>query len=234
MSFTKICTKCKKEKIYSDFNKQKKSPDGYKYICRECSKKADSLRIYNKEYRINDKEKIKERSKKYHEKNREIIKVKRRKNYLLHKNERIQYDNNYKKSRKYTDAEFRLKLTICSLFRNQLNINNGTKKSKSFIAYTGVEKNDYIKHLKKDLLWTSYLNREKIHIDHIIPISAYDFNIPQDIKNCWNPKNLRLLKASDNILKSNKIDIDLINKFNIRHLLPEKESHYASVKILSK
>lgn len=33
---TKICARCKVEKPYSEFHRQNTSPDGYRYVCKEC------------------------------------------------------------------------------------------------------------------------------------------------------------------------------------------------------
>ena len=52
---TKICTKCGEEKVFSEYYKDKKSKDGYSYKCKLCQKE------YNK---IN-KDKIRQRNKKY-------------------------------------------------------------------------------------------------------------------------------------------------------------------------
>ncbi|GAI73524.1 unnamed protein product, partial [marine sediment metagenome] len=42
--------------------------------------------------------------------------------------------------------------------------------------------------------WKDYLNRD-LHIDHIIPKSAFNFTKPEhtDFKRCWALDNLRLL-----------------------------------------
>jgi len=46
----KICTKCKVEKPFSEFHKQKGRKDGYRSQCKECRK------IYDIPHRINQKE----------------------------------------------------------------------------------------------------------------------------------------------------------------------------------
>lgn len=35
----KQCSKCKTEKLFSEFNAMKKSPDGLQYVCRACQSK---------------------------------------------------------------------------------------------------------------------------------------------------------------------------------------------------
>lgn len=40
----KQCTKCKNFKIFSDFHKYSKSPDGYKHFCKVCTKEYDLIK----------------------------------------------------------------------------------------------------------------------------------------------------------------------------------------------
>jgi len=67
-----------------------------------------------------------------------------------------------------------------------------------------------IKHLKKTIpeghIWQDYLEG-KLHIDHIIPKRAFTFNKPDDeeFKQCWSLYNLRLLPASKNKSKQDRI-----------------------------
>jgi hypothetical protein len=47
----------------------------------------------------------------------------------------------------------------------------------------------------------------RLHLDHIIPLDAFNFTKPTDIdfQRCWALSNLQLLPADENIQKSNKI-----------------------------
>ncbi|NOR27602.1 MAG: hypothetical protein GQ540_03625 [Lutibacter sp.] len=64
-SLLKICTKCGLEDDINKFPKDRQKKDGRHPWCRECVKKR------NKEYSINNKEKLKKSSKKYTTKNKE-------------------------------------------------------------------------------------------------------------------------------------------------------------------
>jgi len=61
-------------------------------------------------------------------------------------------------------------------------------------------------------------NRKEYHIDHILPISAFDFDNPIHILAAFAPENHQWLKAEENLQKHNKYDKDeffkYINKFN--------------------
>lgn len=66
------------------------------------------------------------------------------------------------------------------------------------------------KHLKSTMpdnySWQDYLDG-RLEIDHIIPISAFNFDCPEhiDFKRCWALENLRLLPASENRSKKDKL-----------------------------
>ena len=49
------------------------------------------------------------------------------------------------------------------------------------------------------------------HIDHVLPVSSFDFTIEQNIYICTTWINLRPLEAKENLSKHNKIDMTLYN-----------------------
>lgn len=44
----KQCTNCKDFKLFSDFHKNSKSPDGYKHFCKSCTREMDLIRNESK------------------------------------------------------------------------------------------------------------------------------------------------------------------------------------------
>ena len=54
--------------------------------------------------------------------------------------------------------------------------------------------------------WDDYLNG-KLHVDHKIPIKAFNFEktSDEDFKRCWALKNLQLLPVIKNLLKGAKL-----------------------------
>ena len=42
------------------------------------------------------------------------------------------------------------------------------------------------------------------HIDHILPVSAFDFTNEEHVKLCWLPENLQWLEKSENLSKGDK------------------------------
>lgn len=78
------------------------------------------------------------------------------------------------------------------------------KNRKSWIKLLGYTVEDLMNHLEKqfsvDMNWANY---GKWHIDHIKPVSAFDFNNYSDVDfhRCWALSNLQPLWAKDNISK---------------------------------
>ena len=65
-----------------------------------------------------------------------------------------------------------------------------------------------------------YLNG-KLQLDHIMPLSSYNFESADDeeFKEAWSLKNLQLLLASDNRSKNDKLDGTHNNEsFNLNYI----------------
>ena len=86
----------------------------------------------------------------------------------------------------------------------------GNKNGRHWETLIGYKLNDLIKHLKstmsKGYTWQNYLEG-KLHIDHKIPISVFNFSKPEhpDFRRCWALSNLQLLPAKENIVKRDKL-----------------------------
>ena len=85
-------------------------------------------------------------------------------------------------------------------------VKNG-RKWEELVGYTVEQLKKHLKSTMPDnYLWQDFLDGE-LHIDHIIPISAFNFDIPEhlDFRRCWALENLRLLPKKENLSKFNKI-----------------------------
>jgi 5-methylcytosine-specific restriction endonuclease McrA len=179
--------------------------------------------IYMKEYLKNySPEKKKESNKQWYEKNREKILERQRQNYhnnpekererrkrkyWKHKGERNEYRNQWIKDKRKIDLKFNLNIKMSSAIHNSLKGNKNGRHWETLVGYT---LNDLIKHLKKAMPegynWQDFLEG-KLHIDHIIPKSIFNFDSPEqiDFQRCWTLENLRLLPARENLRKHNKL-----------------------------
>jgi len=123
--------------------------------------------------------------------------------YQIHKSD----INERERNRRRTDLKYNLNDRMTSSIRMAL---RGNKKGRKWEDLVGYTLNDLISRLKVTMpegyTWEDVLGG-KLHIDHIVPISAFNFTKPEhaDFKHCWALDNLQLLPARENILKSNKL-----------------------------
>ncbi|MBA7542436.1 hypothetical protein ES705_34757 [subsurface metagenome] len=77
-------------------------------------------------------------------------------------------------------------------------------------ADVGYTLEDLKKRLKETIsdfyTWQDYLEG-KLELDHIMPVSAFNFSEPTDyeFQECWSLENLRLITPKENHLKGSKI-----------------------------
>jgi hypothetical protein len=204
----KVCNKCLIEKPLNELVKRANSVDGYRPLCKICYNQYKNDR-YEKE-----SEKIKERQRKYREKNpnyiafyRETNKEKildQMKNYYQNNSKKLK-DNmkTYQRERKKNDNIFNIKSTIRTRIYKFLLIKNIKKTSKTFdiIGCSPIELKEHLERQFTDNM--NWRNRSLWHIDHIVPLSIA--KTEEEIYKLCHYTNLQPLWAEDNLKKSNKI-----------------------------
>jgi hypothetical protein len=219
----KKCYKCKIEKSLENFGKLKSSPDGLKYDCKNCRSEynkqnkeiiknknkeyynlnKDVLLQKNKEYRLLNINKINKQRKEY--RNRDEIKE-----HIKHKNkEYLPIKKDKIKNRRKTDLSFKISEILRSKFNREL------KKNK-YSDFLGCDISFFKKWI--EFRFNENMNWENMgtiwHIDHILPISKFNFQNQNEIKICYHWTNLQPLEKFNNISKSNKIYLhDYFNNF---------------------
>jgi hypothetical protein len=222
----KKCNKCGEIKDVCNFTKDKNRPDGLFVYCKECKKIAakkeyekNKLRIlnYQREYYLENTNKIKTRVLDYAKKNKKTIKEKVKIYYQNNINNRLSYakqyrENNkekrnaYETNRKKTDIIYKLKHLVRNRINKFLVLKKFNKKNKAFeiIGCTPQELKNYLEQkFIGDMCWD---NQGKWHIDHKIPLSSAS-NEEELYKLC-HFTNLQPLWAEDNIRKGNKLIYD--------------------------
>jgi len=204
----KVCTKCKVEKEFSEFNKDKKRKDGLFCYCKVCVKKCQ------KNYYIDNKEYRKENQKKYYLDNKNIIKEKKKLYYLNNKKyvkkNNKQYNlknkenrNKKEKHKKLIDPLFKLKCNISNLIYMSL-INQGYKKTSKTYDILGCSFEEFKTYLENQFTeGMTWENQGKWHLDHIYPVSRATDEYHLIKLNHYT--NFQPLWAIDNIKKGNKI-----------------------------
>jgi hypothetical protein len=227
----KKCSRCRKIKDLKDFSKCAGRKDGFEYSCKECHKeyylsRQEEIKEKFRENRLKDPEKYKERDKTYYLKKREKkgYKETRRKYYENNKKIISNRMNERKRERRLFDVKWNLDNRI------SLSIWHSLKERKNGISWKnilGYNENILFEHLTKTIqdgfCWKDFLDG-KLHIDHIIPkkIFIYDSYEDKEFKKCWNYRNLRLLSKKENSSKRDKLDMELVKKYNIEDLLPKE------------
>lgn len=76
----------------------------------------------------------------------------------------------------------------------------------------GCYRDTLINHLKSKLkpgmVWE---DRKTWHVDHIVPLAAFDLSLPDQRKRAQHYTNLQLLTKSENSIKATKIPVDMNN-----------------------
>lgn len=212
----KKCNKCDIILPYSSFHKQNSSKDGHKNICKDCRKQSDKNYIINnkekikesiRNWRLDNKEKIKENLQKYYLNNKSNIKLYNKKWRIENKNKMTQYNKN----RRAKDPLFKLSGNIRNLIYQYIK-NNGYKKKSKTVNILGCEFNYFKLYIESKfepwMSWDNYglYNGELNYgwdIDHIIPISSAETE--EDIIKLNHYTNLQPLcsKINRNIKFSN-------------------------------
>jgi len=176
-------------------------------------RQSEAGKIVQKRHRQTEKAKASQKRYLQSEKGKVAIKkyLESKKGKAAHKRNR--QTEKYKIAvKRYWDSEkgniMKKRRDISSSIRIML---KGNKQGRHWEDLVGYELNDLIKRLKKTIpkgyTWQDYLD-SKLHIDHIIPVSVFNFTKPEhlDFKKCWALKNLQLLPAKENLEKHNKLD----------------------------
>jgi hypothetical protein len=206
----KTCARCKRTKGLSEFPADNARRDKKNPYCKEChkeyrNKNRERIREYLNNYSTTNKEVRKEYKKKYYQINKERIDTKSKR--WRANNEQRHRENCRNVARKIRSTlKGRLISNIrCGIARSL----KGCKGRRHWEDLVGYNIDSLKTHLERHFLsGMTWDNMGEWHIDHKIPITAFNFEKPEDIdfKRCWALKNLRPMWAADNIRKSNKID----------------------------
>jgi len=113
----------------------------------------------------------------------------------------------YYRNKRKNDVQYRLRNSISRCIRKVIIDNGGTKKSTTWskLPYTPQQLKEHLEAQFES--WMNWDNHGEWHIDHIYPQSKlpYDSMDHPNFLKSWALENLRPLKATENISKSDKI-----------------------------
>jgi len=195
---SKKCSKCGTVKAASEFYESKLSVNGLISRCKACDA------ALHRQWQEENQDKARANHCSYRSLNRE----------KTNESQRIWRTKNLEKARIIqVRAGRKMRSTPKGTIRDRMSANinhslgHGVKagrKWESLVGYTASELKAHIEKLfKPGMTWE---NRKLWHLDHIVPVSAFNFKTPEDsdFKKCWNLKNFRPLWALENLKKSDK------------------------------
>lgn len=218
----KRCTQCNILKPLSAFYPRSTRKCNSQSQCKECEK----IRV--QKYRLRNVDKLKEqRKKKYKENTSEIIERQskwywKNRNIIMERRKQYIQTEKAKTTRKLWKKKNPDKIRIMqkrylSVPRNRIRANISAKIHHIIkgsikyhwpkqLGYTFQELKEHLEKLFKDnMSWENY-GKYGWHIDHKVPISAFNYKFYSDnaFKECWDLSNLQPLWAKENHRKSNK------------------------------
>jgi hypothetical protein len=220
---TKICPTCKVEKTLDQYNKNQTRKDGIQRECRECCHNHHNKHYHNKKSpRLN--ENLQSNHKLCLECNNELpfeqfnkLKLGRfglksickqcdsnkDKRYRNNNKEKL---NQYRKNKKATDPQFKLKHILRLRLLDALKRNNTTKRHSALILLScSIEqcKQHIENQFKPEMNWNNHGSYWEI--DHIKPCDSFDLTDTEQQKQCFHYTNLQPLTISENRSKKNKV-----------------------------
>lgn len=193
----KTCSKCNTKKELTEFYDEKNKRDGKTKECAECIK--DRI----KKYRQKNKELIKQQRKKHWEKNRENCLARQKAYYEANKTRINKKKRQYEKEQLKLNPELRLVKNMRGYMRLIL---KGSRKAASQMELLGCTREHYLQHMEaqftEGMTWDNY---GEWHQDHIQPVSSFDQTDPEQQKICWHYTNFQPMWAAENIQKRDSI-----------------------------
>lgn len=220
---TAVQDKAEQKRIYMrEYARQRRANDpAFLEKCRENNRKSREKHIDRAlknvaEWRANNKDKVAEYSKNYAQLNKEAISKKRVETRKKNKEqinlatkawkeknkEHIKEWNRVYTSNRYkTDPIFALKINQRSRVRAILK-NNKSCKTHELLGCTFEELKAHLE--SQFVTGMGWNNMGEWHIDHIVPLAAFDLSLEENQRIAFNYKNLQPLWAKDNLKKGAK------------------------------
>ena len=165
--------------------------------------------IADKKWRDNNKEYMSNKSKNWYSKNKEHVKEYHKTWRENNKDKIRKTKREYEKTRKSNDPVYKLVGNFRTAIYTVLKENN-VKKFGHYFDILGYSQENLINHLENQfddkMSWENY---GKWHVDHKLPITFFNFTSIEDeeFKKCWSLDNLQPMWGSENISKSNRINL---------------------------
>lgn len=179
-------------------------------------KNRDKIRAAGKEYYKRNREKIRKQQGEYYQKNKVALCKKRSKDYYanweVHSARQKKYFQTYKDVIRAKRAKRLRDIPALRVIRNlRIRLNSFMSgRSRRTMDLVGCDWKHLRRHIevqfKKGMDWENY--GTVWHLDHHIPVSAFDPENPREWEACWHFSNLKPLNKKDNLRKGKKICLE--------------------------
>lgn len=190
-----------RNKLYADKNKHLKAITDRVYY----DKNKESIKEYGRKHHYKNREKNVQASREYYIKNREKCRITQKKWNQENRDKKRESSRKYRKNKKSTDVLYKISNAI--RHRLYLSIRGGLKGG-SAVKDLGCSVEFLKQHLESQftdgMTWDNWGNKGW-HVDHIIPLAAFDLTDRQHVLLACHYGNLQPLWALDNIRKSDTI-----------------------------
>ena len=230
INMTKICTRCRQEKSFTDFGNRKDQKDGKDIYCKTCKN------IFNNEWLSKpgnkDKQRVKstERNRKWYHKN-PIKKITSNNKWKINNKEQVaqyhhqyqqdnkeyikDYQRNYVKSKKENDLLFKLRANLRSRQYAAIKNNQKTGSAIKDLGCTIKEFQIYLESLfysnpdtGESMTWENWgRGKNKWQIDHIINLASIDISNREQYLKVSHYSNQRPLWGKQHLEKTKKESI---------------------------
>jgi len=234
---TRTCTKCGEAKSANMFSKRLDSGN-YRSDCKACRSKIECERRRNnsEEFKAKDaiyyssnKEMILEKNREYRKEHRNEIMKQKQEYYVANKDRILEYHQNNKEVRNTkrairlkNDAQFKITERLKSKVSTLVKSKNDTDYN-DIIRCSTIHFKEWLEYQFDDGMTFENYGTEW-HIDHVIPISFFDFTMQ---KVCFDWTNTRPLYAKENMKKSKRIiQADIIRHIDVLKKFPGYQTDY--------
>lgn len=200
LGMTKVCTKCQTLKTLDQFGNRSNTKDGKDIYCKLCK------HYFTQQWKLKNPEKLKEGKSradaawyaKHKSQKLEINRQWKTKNATKSK----EWFKDYKRDREKVDPAFKLMNKIRTRLWYALKKNKKQDRTIDLLGCSVCQLKEHLEQqFKEGMSWANY---GKWHIDHIMPLTAFDLSNPEELKKACHYSNLQPLWAKENLSKSSK------------------------------
>lgn len=189
---SKFCGGCLADLPVSGFGRNARQTDGFNTRCRECYRRYHSANKQKhnaacKERYVQNRQQVLEAQKKYRTDHAEAVAAR---------------SVARKRQRRQEDPVFRMVSNIRRRIRLGLKGEIKSSSTEGLLGCTFEDARRYIEtRFSPGMSWSNY---GAWHVDHIVPVSAFDMSDPAQQREAFVYTNLQPMWASDNLSKSAK------------------------------